>query len=48
MEDGEATLSWSTNGGGGQIWNYPLKTNNDLKLFQATIINKINNGLEVY
>jgi hypothetical protein len=48
MVDGEPTLSWSTNGGGGQIWNYPLKTNNDLKLFQATIINKINNGLEVY
>lgn len=48
IEDGEATLSWSTNGGGGQIWNYPLKTNNDLKVFQATIINKINNGLEVY
>ena len=44
MVDGVGTLAWSSISG---VWQLPLQTFNDLQLFQAVRINKINNNLEV-
>ena len=45
VKDGGIEFAWKSISG---VWQLPTKINNDLKLFQAATINKINNTLEVY